>query len=424
MSPEGFGSSKTLGPIIHSRPNEDKILEKLKYIATYHYINHISPTHQRPQVWVAGSAVQRIKVNVIENSRNTRRTAYSNIYMIAEISRYLTAGIAFVRAIISSIKVMRILSHTAKDDIVIVCNGGIESVTILIGLKILHRKAAIDFVDFTPRSNRMELLSRGRAVLERIAMKLTEKAIFVSEEQRRRAIAAGMIEPSKTLWIPYGMTDSAVESADIIRRRSVALRNTNVEAGDGNYPMSDCLLLGWFGSLFVHDGVEANGIGEIVTVLDLLKTKLVINVRLVLAGVDKNQFIDIVKPRYPSMRYVECTGPFEWGTVEHWELLLSCDILLLPAGPDLIEANRAKVYDYMAAGRPIIARDTAEMRRVLEKNAVYVDGSEEQWMSAIEKLANDSRYRNYIGEQARNRLMTKFTSKQLASKMVLINSIR
>ena len=65
--------------------------------------------------------------------------------------------------------------------------------------------------------------------------------------------------------------------------------------------------------------------------------------------------------------------------------------------------NPMKMFDYMAAGRPIIASDIPVFREVLhEKIAIFCEAeSPESWLEAIRKIQNDPNRREEMGNMAR-----------------------
>jgi glycosyltransferase involved in cell wall biosynthesis len=72
--------------------------------------------------------------------------------------------------------------------------------------------------------------------------------------------------------------------------------------------------------------------------------------------------------------------------------------------------NPMKMFEYMAAQRPIITTDLPAIREVLdETRAVFCQGGEvAEWKAAIESLASDAARRAALAENAR-REVEKYT---------------
>jgi glycosyltransferase involved in cell wall biosynthesis len=89
----------------------------------------------------------------------------------------------------------------------------------------------------------------------------------------------------------------------------------------------------------------------------------------------------------------------------------ACDILLLPherrvsasSGGDIAAfTSPMKLFEYMAAGRTILASDLPVLREVLnEKNAAFAPpGSVDSWNAELRSLVKDEGRRNALAKQA------------------------
>lgn len=90
----------------------------------------------------------------------------------------------------------------------------------------------------------------------------------------------------------------------------------------------------------------------------------------------------------------------------------ACDILVMPygtsvaasSGQDIAEViNPMKMFEYMAAGRPIITADLPVIREILdESRAVFCPpGDAGAWSAAIQQLAQDPHRRQILADNAR-----------------------
>jgi len=81
-----------------------------------------------------------------------------------------------------------------------------------------------------------------------------------------------------------------------------------------------------------------------------------------------------------------------------------------------------KIFEYMAAGKPIICSDLPVIREVLsENNAMLCDPNNiEQWVKAITILKNDPLSRRRLGNNARKTLQSNYTWAIRAEKVLSI----
>ncbi|MDP3990741.1 MAG: glycosyltransferase [Candidatus Nealsonbacteria bacterium] len=83
--------------------------------------------------------------------------------------------------------------------------------------------------------------------------------------------------------------------------------------------------------------------------------------------------------------------------------LLAFDILVIPKLGDLPGDSPAKMFEYLAAKRPIVAAKTEPVSEVLrhEENALLVyPNTSEEWSKAIKRLINDEDLMNRISQKA------------------------
>lgn len=359
------------------------------------------PGHQRKVVW--GSMVQAHgdSFDLLENFRNDMAEPLRGSNLATKASHKWRELWWTVQGVLRTVfRIPQILSHARRGPIV-VCNGGIESLLVMVIARPICKKLIVDFVDFTPLHEQPRSLStRIRRWSEERTMKIAHHAVFVSEEDRLSAIDHNLVQEGRATNIPYGITDAATIVAE---RHSRHLRYRDEEG--------EAFRIGWSGSLFVHEGSEANELQSLLDGLAMLD-KEACPVRLRLIGPSYANFESA--GLYGRTVEVECTGPFRWGSVDHWRLLGECDLLALPAGAYLRNANRAKVFDYMATGVPVVATETREMRRVLGPAAIYVSGSTMSWADAIWNFVATLNTSRAMGRELQDRLKHHFVASRLA----------
>jgi glycosyltransferase involved in cell wall biosynthesis len=102
--------------------------------------------------------------------------------------------------------------------------------------------------------------------------------------------------------------------------------------------------------------------------------------------------------------------------------LKAMDLLLMPYQLDVRGASGRsnladwmsplKMFEYMAAGRAIVASDLPALREVLrhEENALLVPATDlEAWGLAVRRLAADPELRKRLGKIARSQLESRYT---------------
>lgn len=122
--------------------------------------------------------------------------------------------------------------------------------------------------------------------------------------------------------------------------------------------------------------------------------------------------------------------------IPHFEVaqyIQAFDIVILPnqrkvstdnnfGGKDIGQwTSPLKAFEYMAAGKPIIASDLSILKEILEHehNALLCPpDSVLAWQKAIERLRNDQRLRDRLGRNAYNDFMANHTWKRRAKKVI------
>lgn len=110
---------------------------------------------------------------------------------------------------------------------------------------------------------------------------------------------------------------------------------------------------------------------------------------------------------------------------------MGCDVLLAPYSTKVTVSGDGgdtsrwmsplKIFEYMAAGKPIICSNITVLREVLQHNfnAILCEHNRQDiWLNELEKLRDNKDFRNYIGENALNDFQRQYTW-QARSKYLL-----
>lgn len=104
------------------------------------------------------------------------------------------------------------------------------------------------------------------------------------------------------------------------------------------------------------------------------------------------------------------------------KILLPSDICVLPYPPGKIFFDRipsVKLFDYMAAGKPVISTDLPEVEEIFTSfNCGLVTKDWNQFKQHIEKLSHDKELAKTLGMNGREAVLTYFDYDKLAKKLL------
>jgi glycosyltransferase involved in cell wall biosynthesis len=126
----------------------------------------------------------------------------------------------------------------------------------------------------------------------------------------------------------------------------------------------------------------------------------------------------IGRPQIPNLWFHGSLPPADTDAAR-----LACDVLLAPyheAGQE-VWRSPLKIFEYMAAGKAIIASDLPTLREVLRdrENAVLVPPSDlEAWAQAVRDLAADANERQRLGSQAYERFVEQHSRQARARRIM------
>lgn len=148
-------------------------------------------------------------------------------------------------------------------------------------------------------------------------------------------------------------------------------------------------IIGYTGNLSVTGNNDPYGVDDIIRALPLLTDHIIF------VGVGKKQNETFALDNLAEKLGVAKRLIFlPWTTREKVaEYILAFDILAIPAAGAQIGNSPTKMFEYLAAGRPIIAANTEAVAEVLTngKNAILVDyKNPRSWAEAVKKILNNS----------------------------------
>jgi glycosyltransferase involved in cell wall biosynthesis len=223
--------------------------------------------------------------------------------------------------------------------------------------------------------------------LEAFVLRRADLVVVVSEELRKFALSRGGRE-GRVLTIPNAVDAEAFRPLDE-ERRADARRRLGLSS-NGNGPG---LVLGFSG--FVREWHRLD------LVLACLGRPELAGVRLVVVG-------EGPRSEWIARRAAELgvgDRVLQVGDRRHEEmpgLVAAFDVALLPGAPAY--ASPLKLYEYMAAGLPVVAPDQENLREVLrdrDNALLFAPGDGDALASALNELKDDAALRARLGARAR-----------------------
>jgi len=82
-----------------------------------------------------------------------------------------------------------------------------------------------------------------------------------------------------------------------------------------------------------------------------------------------------------------------------------------------------KMFEYMAMGKPIVASNLKVLKEILidRYNSLLVEANDEnEWLNSIEELVTDKTLANFISNNAKNDIITKYSYDKRAENIIEI----
>lgn len=160
------------------------------------------------------------------------------------------------------------------------------------------------------------------------------------------------------------------------------------------------IILGYTGNLSVTGNNDSYGIEDIIRALPLLPENIIF------IGVGKKgNETEALEKLTDELGVMERVLLLPWVSKEKIaEYVLAFDILIIPSSGAQIGNSPTKMFEYLSAGRPIVAANTEAIAEVLVsgKNSILVDYKDpNSWAGAISGILNDSSLSQKIIEQAK-----------------------
>jgi len=233
---------------------------------------------------------------------------------------------------------------------------------------------------------------RAAALVERVVLRRADTVIVVSEESRDRCLRMG-VAPDRVVQV--GNTPADIDAIDAVRRD----------------PARDDPAFADFVLLFVGILMWDRGVADIVRALPAIRAVFP-GTRLVVAGDgDERGGIERLVAEKGLGSCVQLLGWREHASLP--ELYAASDVGLLPFLPGrhvkITLAN--KLFDYMAAGVPIVASDLPPMRRILEETkagVLFTPGDSASLASAVVDLLRDAATRRRLSQNGRRAAAEKY----------------
>lgn len=233
---------------------------------------------------------------------------------------------------------------------------------------------------------------RAAMLVERAVLRRVDTVVVVSEESRERCVRLG-VSPDRIVLV--GNTPEDLDAIDAVPRD----------------PARDDPAFDEFSLLFVGILMWDRGVADAVRALPLIREAFP-KTRLVVAGDgDERAEIDRLVAERGLQSSVELLGWREHASLP--ELYATADVGLLPfrAGRHVKITLANKLFDYMAAGVPIVASDLPPMRRVLDETragAFFTPGDSASLAAAVISLLRDRATRRRLADNGRRAAAEKY----------------
>jgi len=271
-------------------------------------------------------------------------------------------------------------------------------------LRLRDYKIFVDWDDIWGRDGFMSFTHRGK-IIEIIATILEEKVplcadhvTVVSETIRQRALSVG-IRPEKITQIPNGANVEGIKPLPMLQaRKSLGLPN-------------DDKILCFVGNLLISVDLLLRSLK--IVIRSFPNTRLLLISQLKTDHLRKITALNLTKEVIP-------VGVQPYTEIPHY--LGASDILLMPRANNFIERANfpARLMDYLAAGRPVVATALGEVERVIRESnggLLAAPDNPEDFADKIIELMENPQLCDELGKNAREAAENKFSWQIVTKKL-------
>jgi glycosyltransferase involved in cell wall biosynthesis len=189
------------------------------------------------------------------------------------------------------------------------------------------------------------------------------------------------------------------------------LRQGNAEGLRRSFGLEEKFIILYSGGLFRMGGVELQGVRKALEAFSLCSAKLRECVLVLQIFNYDAQLLKDIRDLGIRDRVVLIGKLPSYSDQARQGLFSASNILVLPASrhPTIYYAERMKIFQYMAAAKPIIAEETPGTASVLGEAALYAKlGDTEEMADAMLRLYEDEELRAKLGGKARQRVESQY----------------
>lgn len=146
-----------------------------------------------------------------------------------------------------------------------------------------------------------------------------------------------------------------------------------------------------------------------------------INGVLILAGAGKKEYLESLRSQYDADGKVELWGYVGRDKVNELYAKAVVGVCTLLFSPNIYNSYPIKLFEYMAAGIPVVCSDFPLWKSIVEENNCGIavnPNSEQEIVNAINYLLEDRKMAQKMGENGKNAINNKFNWKIEEKKLL------
>lgn len=217
---------------------------------------------------------------------------------------------------------------------------------------------------------------------------------------------------SRRISAVVGATDHIAKRFQAVNARSVAIKNYPLASEISGEPVSKeqgpCIC-------YIGGISRTRGIFQMVEALEL------VDARLILAGSFETAEIEQTVRRMPGWSKVDYRGVVKRAEVQEIMAASRAGLLFLHAEPNHVDSQPNKMYEYMAAGLPVLASDFPFWRDILERLGAGRQANPldvEAIAALIRQVLDDPVSARAMGERGRRAVLSQYQWKHEEQKLL------